>query len=125
MFLVFGHGRFVTKKGVALSTPRECRRCHATAPWVLIRMRDWIDLYHVPLFPVGVRYALACPCGRSAYALTQNEAECVLQGEEPGRSSPARRSAKPARMSRAERRDAELANRAKAQMRAAENESAK
>ena len=117
--LWFGYARFSTTKAVALSDSRLCRRCGVEAPWILFRRRRWVDLFHIPLFPAGHDYFLACPCGESGYALENEEARLVAQGKEAlgqPKFTPKRRDELLRRMGKRELEDWELATRARKQM---------
>jgi len=61
VIILFGTKRMRTSLGTVMLL---CQRCQRPSAHAVVKLRTWFTLFFIPLFPVGVKYATACPmCG--------------------------------------------------------------
>ena len=61
MFILFGTRRVRTMLATVMLL---CQTCHRPSAHAVVRLKTWFTLFFIPLFPVSITYATACPmCG--------------------------------------------------------------
>ena len=61
MIILFGTRRRRTPLGIVMLL---CQRCQRPSAHAVFMVRTWFTLFFIPLFPVSIKYATACPlCG--------------------------------------------------------------
>ena len=70
--IIFGWGNSFTKDfgGVIKKT---CSICSQENYFNLIRVRDWFDLFFIPIFPYSTKYYLICPNCEGGLELEDDE----------------------------------------------------
>ncbi len=70
--IIFGWGnRHIKDFGSTLI--QTCSICSQENYFHLVRVRDWFDLFFIPVFPYNTEYHLMCPRCEGAYKLEDEE----------------------------------------------------
>lgn len=70
MFVIYGTKVFEKKLGRSKTMIR-CEHCHNEAFWSYLRMRRWVTLYYIPIFPVRSHNVFRCPACNYGIEVTQ------------------------------------------------------
>jgi len=90
VIILFGTRRMRTALGTVMLL---CNRCQRPSAHALFKLRTWFTLFFIPIFPVSVKYATACPmCGAGTKInkeqATQLESVAAQQAAAPVEMTP-------------------------------------
>lgn len=67
-------------KKYASLPPNSCIHCNNTVNKELIKVKSWVTLFFIPIFPYNTKYLLMCPICRTCYEITKDQFENYMQG---------------------------------------------
>jgi len=78
MFFIFGWGnRYIKDLGGTIS--QKCSVCSKTNILKLVRIRDWFDIFWIPIFPYNIEHHLVCPNCESAFEIEDRKTINILK----------------------------------------------